>query len=156
MNVSQDLDKESMKEHGKKSSFGVRQMVLFGVLLLVLTAFLIDKYYLMPAAQSKIAMIENELTISLTDENRNQVHERIGMPNSTFSYKGLDIERYRFPRGLPFYKKPVLDIAYKGGAIAFYALEPITNDYIDSKLDTTKISELKEGERDLKVMAAGG
>ncbi len=155
MKVSNDLDNGSQNKQEKKSSFGVRQFILFGVLLLVLTAFLVDKYHLMPSAQKKIELMENEITKELNDENRNMVHERIGKPNSTFTYKGLEIEQYRFARGLPFYRKPVLDIAYKGGAIAFYSLEPITNEYVDSKLSTTKVSDLKEGERDIEIIGVG-
>lgn len=155
MKESNDLDSSSQNKPKKKSTFGVRQFVLYGVLLLVLTAFLVDKYHLMPSAQAKIKLMENELTKELNDENRNLVHEKIGIPNSTFTYKGLEVEQYRFARGLPFYQKPVLDIAYKGGAIAFYSLEPMTNDYINSKISTTKILDSKEGERNIKIIGVG-
>lgn len=141
------------------SSRGLRQWILIGLLLLVLAAFLYDKYVLMPSAQAKIDQIENEVTRKISDQNRTQVHDIVGrQPTSTFTYDGIEVEQYRFPRGLPFYPRPVLDIAYRGDAIAFYRItDPIDKSYIDSQNPKTEIdTSLREDTGEPQIMGAGG
>jgi hypothetical protein len=126
-----------------KRAGNIRQWVLVGILLLVLAAFVYDKYILFPEAEEKINKFTEQVTLTLNEKNREQVHELFGFkPASTFTYRGLEVEQYRFRRGLPFIPRPVLDIAYQGNTIAFYRItDPIDNAYIDQQMPATKIDE---------------
>ena len=75
----------------------------------------------------------------------------------TFEHNGIQVEQYRFPRGLPFFPKPVLDVAYDGDTLAFFRQEPIDNAYIDSQRPVTKINEeLTEDPGQPQAMTLGG
>jgi hypothetical protein len=130
----------------------IRQIILVAILLLCLGGFLLDRFYLMPSHEKKINEIVNTVTLKLTPENRKQVEEIAGKPNSTFTHKGLEVCQYRFPRGIPGFKRPMLDIAYAGDTIAFFRQDaPIDEDYINKQnveavVDPTKSAQPGEGE----------
>ena len=133
----------------------VRQIIMVAVLLLVLGGFLLDKYVLWPSHMEKIDKVVNEVTLKLSSENRQQVHDIIGFaPNSTFTHAGIEVEQYRFARGIPGFKRPILDIAFEGDTIAYFRQDsPIDEAYIESQRSieaidsskTTPIVELGEG-----------
>ncbi len=145
---------EVNNQQSNKKKANYRQWILIAVLVFVGAAFLYDKYVLLPSATEKINEITNNITASLSADNKQQVHDLIGMkPSEVVDYKGLEIERYKFPRGLPFYPKPILDIAYKDGAISFFSREHMTEEYIDSK-NLVTISE-EERSRNVTMRPVG-
>ena len=123
----------------------IRQIVLVAVMLLFLGGFLLDKFVLWPSHMEKIDEIVNKVTLKLSDENRQQVRDIVGRgPNSTFTYKGIEVEQYRFARGIPGFKRPILDIAFDGDTIAFFRQDkPIDEAYIDNQRGTAKIDASK-------------
>lgn len=137
-----------MNEKKSKKSQNIRQLVLVAILFIVLAAFLYDKYVLEPSSMKKIDEIVNKVTLKLSEENRQQVHDILGFgPSNTFTYKGYEVEQYRFPRGLPGFPGRVLDVAYQGNTMAFYRQnDPMDNAFIDSKTagNTAVDSSLKE------------
>ena len=137
-----------MNEKKSNKSQTIRQVVLVGVLFIVLAAFLYDKYVLEPSSLKKIDEIVNKVSLKLSEENRQQIHDILGFkPSNTFEYKGYEVEQYRFPRGLPGFPGRVLDIAYQGDTMAFFRQEePMDNAFIDSKRAAVTIvdSSLKE------------
>ena len=117
-----------------KKSSNIRQIVLVLILVVVLAAFLYDKYVLIPSATAKINEVVSTVSLKLSEENRQQIHDVVGIkPSNTFTYKGYEVEQYRFPRGLPGFPRPILDVAYQGNTMAFFRQTPIDNAYIDSQ-----------------------
>lgn len=130
------------------------------ILLLFLGGFLLDKYVLWPSHMEKIDKIVKEVTLKLTPENRQQVREIVGRgPNSSFTHNGIEVEQYRFSRGIPGFKRPMLDIAFDGDTIAFFRQdEPIDEAFIDSQratmktIDSSNVAHPGEGE----ILGLGG
>ncbi|MEM9409793.1 MAG: hypothetical protein AAGA30_01690 [Planctomycetota bacterium] len=143
--------------NGSKSK-SIRQFVLVGILIVVLAAFLYDKYVLIPSADKKINQIATEVSMKLSPENRKQVHEIVGIsPASKFEHNGVEVEQYRFPRGLPFFPRPVLDIAYDGDTMIFFRQEPMDEAYIDAQKPKTKIDRsLAADPGEIQVLRNGG
>ncbi len=151
--MNSEQDPQAPKEK-PKSGANIRLIVLVVILLIVGSGYLYDQYVLMPSVEERITKVTTEVTMSLTPENQKQVHDIVQMdPTEVTEYKGYEIEKYRFPRGLPFFEGRSLDIAYKGGAIAFFTLEPMTEEYIDSKMPDVSI---KEGPRPKTISASPG
>ena len=144
--------------HERSGKANVRLLILLGLLALVAAAFLYDKYSLMPAAETKINKVLNDVTMSLNDGNRQQVEEIVGIePSNTFKHGNLEVVQYRFPRGLPFYPKPELDIAYDGNAIAFVKPHEITTEWLDANRPTNMVGDLDRDNRDeSKIVGLGG
>ena len=57
----------------------VRQIILVAILFVVAIAYAVDHYVLIPSATKKINEITVEVSKKLTDKNREQVHEIVGM-----------------------------------------------------------------------------
>lgn len=158
MNTDQKTD-STKEQNVPRSKSNLRQLILVGILLVVLGAFLYDKYVLMPSAEEKINRIIDEVATALNEQNREQVREIAGVnPAKTFEHRGYSIDQYRFPRGLPFYPRPVLDIAFDpDNAIAFLSQTPMTPEYVESKMPKMKIETSEPGERkNLIATPAGG
>ena len=136
----------------------VRLLILLGLLVLVGAAFLYDKYSLMPAAEEKINKVLNDVTLSLNDGNRKEVEEIVGIqPSNTYQHGKLEVVQYRFPRGLPFYPRPILDIAYDGNAIAHVEPNEITPEWLDQNKPNMKIGDLNRDSRDeTRIVGVGG
>lgn len=143
---------------GRQGKANVRLLILLGLLVLVGAAFLYDKYSLMPAATDKINTVLNEVTLSLNDGNRKAVEEIVGMkPSNTFKHGNLEVVQYRFPRGLPFYPRPILDVAYDGNAIAFVKPHELTPEWLDQNKPTIMVGDLDRDNRDeSKIVGLGG
>ncbi len=145
---------------GRKSN--VRQLVLLGIFLVVLGAFLVDRFYLMPSAEKKITQAVEDVCRSTHEGNQQQIHELFGFkPSRVYDFQGYQVEQYRFPRGLPFYHRPVFDIAFKDGAIAFFSQEPMDEDSDILKEKLPRISRKRFASEDreninLKMEASGG
>ena len=149
------LEKLNKQRKGKAN---IRLLILLGLLVLVGAAFLYDKYALMPDATEKINKVINDVTLSLNDGNRKQVEEIVGIqPSNKFQHGKLEVVQYRFPRGLPFYPRPILDVAYDGNAIAHVKGHEITAEWLDQNKPTMMIGDLDRDNRDeTKVVGVGG
>ena len=147
-----------MNEKSKNKAQTIRQIVLVAILFIVLAAFLYDKYVLIPGAQEKINEITNKVSLKLSNENRQQIHDIIGFkPTDTFEHNGYEIEQYRFPRGLPGFHRPILDIGFKGDTMAFFRQEPIDNAFIELQGGIAEIDHSRmEDPGTPAFMGAGG
>ena len=135
MSEQQKTESPDQSAHRKKKTALIRQCILVVVLVLMIAAFLYDKYVLLPSANEKINKVMNEVSLKISDKNREQVNEIVQIePANTFEHNGIEIAQYRFPRALPFLKRPPLDVGYKGDAIAVLRQEPITKEYLDNFL----------------------
>lgn len=144
--MTQEQPETDNKPAGKTN---YRQWVLIGILIVVGAAFLYDKYVLLPSATEKI----EKITTGTQDQA--QVHEIAGMkPVKVFEYKGFEIEQYEFSRGLPFYPKPILDVAYKSEKIAFFSREHMDEKFIDSKTMVTISTEERSKNLTLERLGA--
>jgi len=144
--MNQEQAETSKKTAGKTN---YRQWILIGILVFVGAAFLYDHFVLMPSATEKI----NKITDS--SQNQSDVHEIAGMkPMEVYEYKGFEIERYEFPRGLPFYPKPILDVAYKSEKIAFFSREHMDEAFIDSRTSVSISTE--ERDKNLSLQQLNG
>ena len=142
----------------RTGKMNIRLVVLLLVLLVVGAAFLYDKYVLLPSAQEKIEMVANDVTMSLNDGNRKQVEDIVGIaPAAEFKHKGLDVVQYRFSRGLPFYPRPILDIAYRDGAIVRVKTTELTPEILDGLANVDDVRPLdREGRESVQLIGLGG
>ena len=140
----------------------LRQLILFGILLVVLGGYLYDRFYLFPDAEKKIQQAVEDIAGKTHPGNQQEIHELVGFkPSKTYQYQGYEIEQYRFPRGLPLYPRPVLDIAFKDGTIAFFSQVPMDEDSDALKEKMPKLTRHRwaSDEREninLKAHAIGG
>lgn len=148
----------SFNRFRRTGKVNIRLLVLLILLFGVGAAFLYDKYFLLPGAQSKIEKVANEVTLSLNDGNRKQVEEIVGMlPSNEFKHRGMDVVQYRFARGLPFYPRPILDVAFKKGAIVRVSTSELTPEVLNTLEPVNKVLEGHKDDREsVYAIGSGG
>ena len=127
------LMRKGEMQHQRFGKANLRLIILLGLFILVGSAFLYDKFVLLPSAHEKTRKVVEDVTLSLNVDNRKDVEQIVGISAAKeFKHNDLDVVQYRFPRGLPFYPKPMLDVAYRGGAIVHVRTSELTPEILDS------------------------
>ena len=145
---------ESSQPVKKEKKSNLRVFILLGLLLVVGACFLYDKYVLLPSAEASFEQFVEKVADRMSPSNKEDTHEILGFgPFDSFEYKGLTVERYDFPRGLPFYPGAKLDVAFKDGALFCFRQDRITEQFLDERLPHAKVTEGERGR--LEASAVG-